>query len=206
MKVWEQVQSLIVSYRNSLVRQSQQPVAFLRDNKPICYRASIFGADNPITDLPSQLASTSFDWIWNSWGEEIPSSKDAAEKYTPFRMTHNNEHDLVDDFRERDMDGLHRTIIVFGVKRGCAEILLTNDNLIKEVQLFLANENGNIQIILLQLHDDDQQYIYVAHRVVEDTKLLLKVWGMMKGNHIDRPYHQLYSAKLEDLYLMLLKP
>src|SRR5258708_3343133 len=105
-----------------LMRQIDTTTAFLRDEGVICYKTSIFRRSDweEITEtLPKQLLEKDLAWFWMNY-RDLETAKDSLVHNLPkerplTRLEENNIKDLENDFKETDIDGNFRGILIFAV-------------------------------------------------------------------------------------------
>lgn len=180
-------------------------IVYIRNRGPICYEVPLFDNHALLAELPRQLLSSDLSWCWESMrlGPMASTSDvpDLPPKRPVTQLTLGNAASLIGDFRERNIDGYGRFVAIFGVDPDTVVTLLDEARLRSALYNYSTQEEGPIRIVLIQIGDQINDYIFVPHRPIEPVSRLLETWGIHPAAvYKTRRYKKLGVVTLESLY------
>lgn len=194
-----------------LGEESRNPevIAFWREQGVICYALvlpSQHEAETFTSQLPEHLLSSGLGWCWQSW-RNAPLAADSPVLYLPeerplVRLAQDNKQELIDEFRERDIEGYGRSITLIGCDTEVVEVLLDVRSMKQALKAFADAEAPPVRMVLNQISDSVAVHLFVPHRPVEAVQKLLWIWEIPTWVRQVRPYRQLYQARLEEVPLI----
>ena len=166
---------------------------YSRSNGCEAFAMNLFGEPDRLRDL----LSSELDWYWASARPRPVEDPQFSSRPAEVRMTPVNAQSidiLIDDFRERDVDGYGRTIDLLGCDLNAD--IRSPQALEFALKTFAALEHGPLRIVVIQV-GDSPEYIFVPHHPVESVATLLDGWGITSGALATKPYARLHTVKLE---------
>ncbi len=180
---------------------------YLRDHGPICYEVPVFADPLVRKELPTQLLLSDLNWLWESGRRhDIDETHSAFDTLLPNKrfitlLTQNNVNLFLADLEERDVDGYGRWIHLFGVDQTSERAMLKPSEILSFLHEFSTNESGPIRIVIVQVSDIENEYMFMPHKPITEVVDLLKLWGTKWSlDQNRRKYKDLRSATLESTF------
>lgn len=129
--------------------------------------------------LPGQLLSSRLIWYWESDGEHLGLGELSAlptvrplTRLTPYNAL------LFDMDGQEYWNGEGRAINLFGLDADSEPPSWDDARLRTELARFDACEPSGLQIVLMQICDMPDDYVFVSHQPTEEVVHLLRTWGI----------------------------
>jgi hypothetical protein len=117
-----------------------------------------------------------------------------------------NATSFVDDFRERNVDGYGRSVVVLGIDFDASECVRFPTGLQAALRAFVASEAEPLRLVMLQL-GDSAEFVFVPRPPIEPVRSLLEFLGLNRSASIRiSDYGKLGQLRLEssiDQYVAL---
>jgi len=174
---------------------------YSRDSGAICFELPLLGpSGRPPRDLVEELLASDLEWLWIS--ETRPPSPNQRADVVARALTHLTDSTtpaLVTDLSERDQDGFGRFVALFGVRK--VPERLESGWLHDELVKLAAEEDGDLQLVVVQIGDTPNDYVYLRRDPSGDAARMLEQWGVGEtGSFDEKKYRALRVATLENLF------
>lgn len=174
---------------------------YSRDSGAICFELPLLGPSGRAPrDLVEELLASDLEWLWTS--ETRPPSPNQRADVVSRALTHVTDLTvpaLVADLSDRDQDGFGRFVALFGVRK--VPERLESGWLHDELGRLAAEEDGDLQLVLVQIGDTPNDYVYVRRDPSGSVARMLEQWGVGEAGSLDeKKYRALRVATLENLF------
>ncbi len=180
-----------------------QAALYIRDKGPICYAVPVLHREPPLAGLEAELLSSGLAWSWRSWGDprwvytipDLPTDR----AVTPLDAA---TWSLLaaDILAETPIDVTGRHIELFAVAAEAREQSRDAAGL-RNALLQFAQEQGPLQMVIVQLGDQANELVFVRHNPTEAVRALLETWTSTAPLRAKPyPYKRLNMANFERLF------
>lgn len=181
---------------------------YVRDAGVICYELPVFrGLEAGETTVVQQLLTRGLHWCWESCrraeAANVEVVGDLPEKRALTELTTETSATLLADLQEVDTEHDLRFVAVFGVDPGTLGMVMDpyQFHLRQALEHFVRFQQGPIRVVLIQIGDKNEDYVFVPHEPLEPVKKLLEAWGIVPEAAVkNRRYFSLGVASLESSY------
>jgi len=187
-----------MSATDSFVRKASR---YSRYSGAICFELPLLGpSGRPPRDLVEQLLASDLEWLWIS--ETRPPGPNHRAEVAARALTHltnSTAQSLIADLSERDQDGYGRFVALFGVRKIAER--LESGWLQDELRRLAAEEDGDLQLVVVQIGDAPNDYVHVRRDPSGDAARMLEQWDLGEaGPFEEKKYRALRAATLENLF------
>lgn len=197
--------TFLMVYAIKKIQGSERPRnRYLREHGPICYEDYLEERD--FTELFRQLQASGLVWYWASArsGEVAGASLDLKlpEERSPSLLTYQTKRDLQNDFLEENINGYGRSIKLFGFEDTDDPPSSLDETFMKNaLKSFIAEEVSPLKIVINQIGDSIEAYVFVPHTLDPHVERLLETWDVLPNTdkYKTRPYKNIKVASLENL-------
>lgn len=174
---------------------------YSRDSGAICFELPLLGpSGRSPRDLVEELLASDLEWLWTS--ETRPPGPNDRADVVARALTHVTDSTapaLVADLSERDQDGFGRFVALFGVRQ--VPERLESGWLQDELGRLAMEEDGDLQLVAVQIGDTPNDYVYVRRDPSSGAARMLEQWGVGDATSFDeKRYRALRAATLENLF------
>jgi hypothetical protein len=152
---------------------------YFREEGPISYELPIFYDRRLNIERFAELISSGMDWYWWSYQprplNDQPIVKDLPKWRPPTRLTAENISVLVDDFRERNVDGYGRFIGLIGTSPDRQLVISTEADVRTALSKFVQDTGSSSQIVITHIDDSAAEHIFVPQHPADSVKRVGKL-------------------------------
>ena len=179
----------------------RQVLRYWRDSGAICFELPLLGPyGRSPQDFVEQLLQSDLEWLWIS--ETRPLDRNhpddvAARALTRLRAS--TAHSLIADFSERDPDGYGRFVALFGIQN--VPETLESRWMREELKRLIGEQDGALRLVVLQIGDTPNEYVYVRRNPSGGAARMLQQWGVGEaGPFKEKKYRALRAVALEKVF------
>lgn len=178
-------------------------VRYLGDHGLICYEYPLLGPDGmPPDKFVDTLLSSELTWLWLSESRaRTPDESHDVDQRPLTVLTPSTANALVADLSIRDDDGYGLFAALFGGQGSRGPLAGTSALGLKdELRHFLSDRPRFLEIVVVQIGDTPNDYIFLRRDAGPATARILSTWGISESVSTERDYRKLRVARLEQLF------
>ena len=140
--------------------------------------------------------NSELEWYWSRARSRPVDDRQFASRPSEVLLTPVNAqsiNNLIDDFRERDVDGCGRSIQLIAWDRHAD--IRSAEALRSALDTFTEYEQGPLRMVVIQV-GDSPEYIFVPHDPAESVSDVLEELGVASAEVDKKPYERLNMVRL----------